>query len=239
MRTSCTAEVTPRSRPPNEHSRLPTSSAWNGRRARFGYLGFARGRLGEPRRLDEMREAIRIATMADWDARSESSTITSASSCGPTRAPGGSRGRPWACRRRPATGGRGYCGGFPHPRQSAIRRDPDRLAHLIEATRLSEPSTSKAKIPKRARRPFQAELVGKSECSLGGARGGVTSAVQEVRTRDLRERLYVRGALGNGSSGARASAGSSNPRRIAQAGEQAGEHVHGVRRGGEIAPLLE
>ena len=63
--------------------------------------------------------------------------------------------------------------------QSAIRRDPDRLAHVIEATRLSEPSASKAEIaeacaatvPGRARRRARV-LVGRTRVRCHFRRAG-------------------------------------------------------------------
>ena len=149
------------------------------------------------------------------------------------------RREPPGALRRPTAGCRGCCGGLPprvpvrHPSRSGSPRACRRGHGDLRVF------PSEAEVAERARRPFQAELVGKRECSLGGRECGVTSAVQEVRTRDLGERLDVRGALGQRFQQRQGLGRQLDPAWIGQAGEQAGEHVHGVRRGGEIAALLE
>src|SRR5207244_5849324 len=84
-----------------------------------------------------------------------------------------------------------------------------------------------------------AELVGKRECSLGGGECGLTSAVEEVCTRDLGERLDVCAPFGERFQQCQGLAWQFDPAWIGQAGEEAGEHMHGVRHAGEISALLE
>ena len=91
-RTSCTADVTPRSPRPSERSRSPTSSAWNDRRARSDTSASLAEGSEIPAASTTCARQSGSPRTADWDARWESSTTTSASSCGSTKG-----------RRRPST----------------------------------------------------------------------------------------------------------------------------------------
>ena len=123
--------------------------------------------------------------------------------------------------------------------QSGVRGEPDRLAHIVEAAGISDSAAGEAEVAERARRPLQAELVGERDRSLSRGECGVTPTVQEVRTRDLGQRLDVHGPPGQRFQQCQGLGRQLDPARIGQAGEQACEHVHGVRQAGEIAALLE
>ena len=99
---------------------------------------------------------------------------------------------------------------------SGVGRQPDCLAHVVEATRIADSSASEAEVAERARRSLQPELIGKRDCSFGGGECSFTAAVEKVGTRDLGQRLDVRAPLRERIQQRQASPGSSTQRGSAR-----------------------
>ena len=122
---------------------------------------------------------------------------------------------------------------------SGVGRQPDCLAHVVEATEISDPSASEADVAERARRSVQPELVGERDRSLGrGQCGSPLPWRKSARATSVSASTWA-GPLGNGSSSAKASPGSSTQRGSARRERRLASTCIACAIAGEIATLLK